>query len=167
MSHGSVLHSGLFVLFKVGCFHFAQSRVSSFYVCVPIVRLNTHQPVSGASLAHSLALSVSVPVCLFVFSHPLPPPLLSLSLRCLCMSVCHGLLVCLFVCMSLGKANTVLHLAQPRDDASVQRTAYAVCAFKNPRQIGHMVCTKPMVIAPSHNLFIGARVPLIQLQSLF
>ena len=38
-------------------------------------------------------------------------------------------------------------------NAAVRRTAYAVRALKNLRQISHMVCTKPMVIAPFHNLF--------------
>ena len=45
------------------------------------------------------------------------------------------------------------HISGPTvHNASVLRTAYAVFAFKNPWQIGHMVCTKPMVIAPFHNL---------------
>ena len=38
-------------------------------------------------------------------------------------------------------------------NAAVRRTAYAVRALKNLRQISHMVCTKSMVIAPFHNLF--------------
>ena len=50
---------------------------------------------------------------------------------------------------------------------SVSRTTYVVHTFKNPWQISDMVCTKQMVIAPFHKLFIGASVPLSQLQSSF
>ena len=39
-------------------------------------------------------------------------------------------------------------------NASVLKTASAVCTLKNPQQMGHMVCTKPMVIAPFHNLLL-------------
>ena len=45
-------------------------------------------------------------------------------------------------------------------NASVLRTAYVVCAFKNLWQIGHMVCIKQMVIAPFYNFFYGCKCTL-------
>ena len=34
----------------------------------------------------------------------------------------------------------------------VLRTAYVFCAFKNLWEIGHLVCTKQMIIAPFYDV---------------
>ena len=68
------------------------------------------------------------------------------------------------------KVQSFLHSLYTKDcisgltphNASVIRTAYAVCAFKNLWQIGLMVCTKQTVIAPFHDLLSLQVYPLFR-----